>query len=137
MALPNGIVRQFFTFAAVGIAGFVVDAGVLTLLLHTTSVGPYLGRVCSYLCAATFTWVMNKFLTFRDRSSQRLSVQWLTFLLVNACGGLVNFGIYSLLLATIPFFAATPVAAVAIGSLAGLAVNFTLSRNFVFRRPAA
>ena len=127
------IVRQFVTFGAVGVAGFVVDAGVLTLLLHTTSAGPYLGRVVSFLCAATFTWALNRMFTFRDRGTRHtLGAQWLRFLLANAFGGFVNFGVYSLLLSTVAFFAAMPVMAVAAGSLSGLAVNFTLSRAFVF-----
>ncbi|HEY3785389.1 MAG TPA: GtrA family protein [Steroidobacteraceae bacterium] len=127
------IVRQFFAFGAVGVAGFVVDAGVLTLMLRTTHAGPYLGRVVSFLCAATFTWALNRVFTFRDHATHHtLGAQWLRFLAANAIGGCVNFGAYSLLLSTVAFFAATPVMAVAAGSLAGLAVNFTLSRTFVF-----
>jgi len=131
------IVRQFFSFGVVGVAGFVVDAGVLTLMLHTTRAGPYLGRVVSFLCAATTTWALNRIFTFRDHVTRHtLGAQWLRFLAANAIGGSVNFGTYSLLLATTALFAAYPVLAVAVGALAGMTVNFTLSRTYVFAHKA-
>lgn len=131
------IVRQFFSFGLVGVAGFMVDAGVLTLMLRTTNAGPYLGRVVSFLCAATATWALNRAFTFRDHATHHtLGAQWLRFLAANAIGGCVNFGVYSLLVATVAVFSAMPVLAVAAGSLAGLVVNFTLSRTFVFAAKA-
>ena len=132
------IIRQFLAFGVVGVAGFVVDAGVLTLMLHLTAAGPYLGRVVSFLCAATFTWALNRIFTFRNQGTHHtLGAQWLRFLLANALGGFVNFGVYSLLLSTVAVFAAHPVLGVAAGSLSGLAVNFTLSRLFVFQPSAS
>jgi putative flippase GtrA len=128
------IVRQFFAFAVIGVVGFAVDAGVLYLLLHLTPAGFYLGRVISFLCAATVTWYLNRTFTFPDAAREwALEREWLRFLGANSLGGFVNVGMYSLLVWKSAFFAAFPVLAVAAGSLSGLTVNFTLTRAYVFR----
>ena len=51
----------------------------------------------------------------------------------NLLGLVLNRGTYAALVATVPLCAAQPVFAVAAGSLAGMMVNFTLSRQVVFR----
>ncbi|MGH8576331.1 MAG: GtrA family protein, partial [Gammaproteobacteria bacterium] len=49
---------RFLRFGLVGTAGFVVDAAALTAAMAWLGLGPYGGRVVSYLAAATFTWAM-------------------------------------------------------------------------------
>ena len=51
---------QFLRFGLVGTAGFVVDAAALTAAMAWLGLGPYGGRVVSYLAAVTFTWAMNR-----------------------------------------------------------------------------
>jgi putative flippase GtrA len=135
--LPDNIrrtLKQFLMFGAIGVVGFVADAGVLYMLLHSTHAGFYLGRLVSYLCAATVTWFLNRTITFRaSGSGVPPHHEWLRFLGANALGGLVNLGVYSLLVARVALFTATPVLAVAVGSLSGLAVNFVLTKAYVFR----
>ncbi|WP_225205882.1 GtrA family protein [Novosphingobium huizhouense] len=121
----------FARFALVGAAGFVVDAGVLTLA-RSTGAGLLAGRALSYLVAATFTWGCNRRFTFAATQAPSVG-EWARFLLVNAGGGLVNLAVYSALVLALPPVARMPVLGVAAGSLAGLAVNFALSRRFVFR----
>lgn len=53
-------------FAFAGAVGFVVDAGVL-VLVHPF-VGAYAGRLISFICAVTTTWLINRSLTFRHQS---------------------------------------------------------------------
>ena len=48
-------------------------------------------------------------------------------------GGVVNYATYAIAVATWDFARAHPVIGVAAGSVAGLAVNFHLSRRLVFR----
>jgi putative flippase GtrA len=127
--------RQFLTFAAVGAAGFVVDVGTLWLAM-TAGAGPLGGRGMSYLTAATFTWMCNRTFTFLDKSPNLL-VQWLRFLAANAVGGAVNYAVYAILVLRIAAFGTHPTLAVGVGSLAGLGVNFMLSKRYVFRRPAS
>ena len=120
------MLQQFGLFTLVGAAGFLVDASVL-LLLAALGLNIYLARLLSWLAAATFTWWLNRTLTFKDRGT-RLLRQWLTFLAANASGGLINIGFSSLLIAA----HMAPVLALACGALAGLSWNFLASRRFVF-----
>ena len=126
------MLQQLALFTLVGGAGFAVDAGVLLLLIHVVGVDVYAARPLSWLAAATFTWWLNRTLTFRDRDAGLLR-QWLMFLAANSGGGLINISISSLLIAA----RVTPVAAIACVSLSGLLWNFLASRRFVFRRRAS
>ncbi|MBL6079821.1 GtrA family protein [Belnapia sp. T18] len=126
------MVGEFLRFGTVGVAGFLVDAGVLTAGI-ALGTGPWLGRLLSYLAAATTTFALNRAWTFRSsRQEGGLGRQWLLFLLVNVLGFLCNYGTYAALLAGVPLVAAHPVIGVAAGSVAGLAANFFMSRRFVF-----
>jgi putative flippase GtrA len=55
------------------------------------------------------------------------------FLVANSLGLVLNRGTYAALIATVPLCVEAPVLAVAAGSVAGMIVNFTLSRQMVFR----
>jgi len=114
-----------------------VDWAVLQLMVHWGT-GPYLGRVLSWFCAATFTWAGNRYFTFaasRARTLLGSAREWMRFLAANAVGGLVNVGLYSVLVrfAPPPFNSLT--IALVCGVLLGLAFNFTLSRKIVFKGP--
>ncbi|MCB4821067.1 GtrA family protein [Roseicella aerolata] len=122
---------QLLRFGVVGVAGFLVDAGVLTLAIFF-GLGPWLGRVVSYVVAASTTFTLNRAWTFRGASDAPAMRQWALFLLVNLVGFACNYGTYAVLIALVPLVAANPVLGVAAGSLAGLMGNFILSRRFVF-----
>lgn len=131
---PHPLVRQVILFGVVGVVGFAVDAGVLTLLLQLTRVGFYLGRIVSFLSAASVTWILNKHITFRGSEARHnLISQWGRFLGTQTVGGTVNFAVYSLLLWRFPVARAFPIIAVGAGSLSGLLVNFVLARALIFR----
>jgi putative flippase GtrA len=125
----------FVRFGIVGVAGFVVDAATLALMMWLGA-GLYLGRVCSYLAAATCTWALNRNWTFRDiEVDGNRFTQWARFLAANSVGGAINYGAYSLILSGYHSNSlALPVLAVAIGSITGWAINFILSRYLVFGR---
>ena len=125
---------RFARFALVGASGFVVDTAVLYLAMHGGA-GLYLGRLFSYLAAATFTWFCNRRFTFAvDRSPSMR--EWLAFLVANSVGGAFNYAVYAGLVATQAMVASHPVLGVGAGACAGLAINFALSRR-VFRASAA
>jgi putative flippase GtrA len=124
-------------FAAVGVVGFAVDAGVLIFAMSVMGLSLYSARALSFLVAVTSTWAMNRTFTFKEHASPSLVKEWAKFCAANAVGGGVNLGTYVLLVSSLALAHDQPVVGVAAGSLAGLLVNFTLSRTFVFRRRQA
>jgi putative flippase GtrA len=130
----TGAAAELLRFGAVGIVGFIVDAAVLTAGIALGS-GPWLGRVVSYLAAASTTFALNRAWTFRSaarRTGPAAARQWGLFLLINLVGFACNYGTYAALFAGVPMVAAQPVLGVAAGSVAGLLGNFLLARRFVF-----
>lgn len=132
VAVDAKVFRQFLWFGLVGVAGFFIDVAALYAAMAVFGAGPYSGRVFSYLVAATGTWALNRRYTFPDQRRADRWHEWSRFLAANAVGGAVNYSVYAVLIATSGTVAALPVLGVAAGSLAGLAVNFTLSRLIVF-----
>lgn len=128
----NARMKKLIVFALVGVAGFIVDA--LVLYLFKDFLGLYISRLISFLAAVVATWVLNRQLTFRQMSSsltkKKEFAHYLFFMLF---GGAVNYIAYSISVYNSAWIANYPVVAVAIGSLCGLAVNFTTSTLFVFK----
>ncbi len=122
--------RQFFRFAVVGTIGFVIDAGVLLYVL-SLDFDFYSARAISFLCAVTCTWLLNRVFTFRDRNEDLVG-QWARFASVNLIGGLINYGIYAVLVWQLAIVQTWPTLGVAAGSIAGMFINFALSRRLVF-----
>ena len=124
---------QFVRFALVGVAGYAVDACVLTALVGWGDLDRYSARIVSFLCAASATWWLNRTYTFARRPDQTPGRQWLLFLAVNAVGAVINYGAYVAALLAWPLAYAYPALGAAIGALAGLAFNYPASRMLVFR----
>lgn len=122
---------QFFRFGVVGTLGFVVD----TAVVYATrpGLGLYWGGAVAYLAAATTTWAVNRLWTFRAATKANALRQWALFLAANALGFLLNRGTYALLVTLWEAAWKEPVIAVAAGSIAGMALNFHLSRRIVFK----
>jgi putative flippase GtrA len=95
--------------------------------------GLYGAGMVSYLVAATSCWALNRVWTFRGRGRGLAHHQWATYLLTNLSGLVFNRGTYFAMVTVVPFCAAQPVFAVAAGAVAGMMVNFTISRQVVFR----
>lgn len=123
--------RQFLRFAIAGVIGFVVDAAVL-YALHALGSGYYLGRVFSFLAAAFTTWQINRRYTFAAQAGGDSLREWLRYLLAMLGGGLINYGVYALIVYTAPEEPWVPLLAVAAGSIAGLAANFLSAKLWVF-----
>jgi putative flippase GtrA len=127
--------RQFALFCVAGTIGFVVDAGIVQLLVSGLGADPYAARVVSFLCAVGATWAFNRRYTFvstRDESASREALRYLGAMLA---GFAVNYGVYAALVYAYPLVREWPVLGVAVGSGAGLVVNYLSSRFWVFRQP--
>ncbi len=83
--------RQFVSFCFVGGISFIVDNGVLSLMVRVVGLSPITGRIVSLIVAMTGSWVMNRTLTFRNRRDQPLWQEYLRFCLANGVGNLCEF----------------------------------------------
>jgi putative flippase GtrA len=127
------LLRQLLAFGVVGVIGFAVDAGILTLA-RRLGAGLIIGRVVSYLAAATCTWALNRRFTFVSRADQSPMREWLLFMFSQLAGAAVNLGLYAWLVSTSALVAGQPVIGVAAGSLAGMLVNFCVAKKLVFKQ---
>jgi putative flippase GtrA len=127
----TALIAQFLRFGTVGGMGFFVD----TAVVYATKglVGLYWAGGLAYPVAATFTWAVNRFWTFRGASTGSARAQWARFLAVNLIGFVLNRGAYFALIFTSELCAAYPIIAVAAGAVAGMFTNFVLSRRLVFK----
>lgn len=126
------VVRELLLFGLVGVIGFLVDSGILYLL--KSFLGLYYGRLFSFIAAVVTTWILNRQLTFSERvSGLSLFREFSRYLGLMLGGGVVNYVIYALLVYFVEIVARQPVWGVAVGSCAGMTVNFLLARYFVFR----
>jgi putative flippase GtrA len=128
----RALAAEFFRFGTVGAIGYVTDTASVYALKGM--VGVAAAGLLSFLVAATVTWALNRNWTWRDRGrgAPRLR-QWSHFLAVNGPGALLNRGIYEALVLAVPLCATHPFLATGAGAIAGMFVNFGLSRRLVFR----
>ena len=127
---------EFLRFGTVGFIGFTIDNACVYGL--RASIGLYWAGAAAYFVAASANWAINRFWTFRGRSTGGRSTgavgrQWMLYLLVNLAGFTLNRGVYFLIIATSPVAVEHPVIATFAGTLAGRFANFHFSRSLVFR----
>lgn len=125
------VLVQFLMFGTVGTFGWVVDT--VTVYSLRDSLGLYGAGMVSYVVAATTTWLCNRVWTFRGQGSGPAHRQWARFLGANLLGFILNRGTYALLVTFFALCARQPIFATAAGAIAGMFVNFGLSRALVFR----
>jgi putative flippase GtrA len=125
-------------FALTGALGFLVDAGALHLLVTGWNVNLFLARGCSFICAATTTWMINRVVTFsaQHRAPRRLLTEWAAYLAASLGGGCVNYLVFVVAVRLSPWLHQIPTIAVGLGTLAGMAFNFMMYMRYVFRTHA-
>jgi putative flippase GtrA len=124
---------MFLRFCLVGTIGFVVDSGMLLVLTTAGIAGPMIGRVLSFLVAASVTWALNRRFTFRSRAP---TASLAPYVLLTGFGALLNLGVYRLWIGAFGDTAVMLVLGVAAGSIVALAFNFLVSKHFVFQAKA-
>lgn len=127
------LLRELAFFGLGGVVGFLVDAGVLYALRQT--LGLFGARGCSFLAAVLATWVFNRSITFKHRrSGLDAGSEFVTYFALMLFGGAINYGVYAWLVVSYEIVFEMPVIGVAVGSLAGMAVNLATSRLLIFRK---
>lgn len=131
--------RQFWRFGLSGIAGLGMDVGVLYLAL-ALGANFFVGRGLSFLAAVWLTWQINRRYTFHATraapadSPESLWREWWRYLLAMLGGGAVNYAASCAAVLLLPARPWLPMAAVCVGSLAGMLINFTSAKLLVFKR---
>ena len=123
---------QFLRFGIAGIIGFVVDVAVLYLAM-AAGANFYLGRGISFLCAVFATWQVTRNFAFTTAGSLSAWQEWWRYLLAMLGGGIVNYVCSAVAVSLLPPGPLVPMLGVAIGSIAGMSINFVSSKLFVFR----
>lgn len=132
-ATPDRLIMaaQFMRFGVVGVSGLIIDTATVYGTRH--SLGLYGAGLIAYVTSATWNWVLNRKWTFRGKGSGSAHRQWGMFMVTNLAGFVLNRGTYAILVTFVAAAADQPVIATAAGSMAGMFVNFSLSRRLVFR----
>lgn len=126
-------------FALVGAVGFLIEAVVLGTLVRHWHFNPYAARLVSFSTATLATWLLNRRLTFRDRVARNHTAtgEYVSYLLVQVLGALLNLGVFSTVLALVPALRPYPEVALAIGAAFGLVSNFLLLNRWLYRKSRA
>jgi putative flippase GtrA len=123
-------------FAVIGVLGMPVDWAVLHAMIDA-GLARDGARLIAWVCAATFTWLGNRYFTFAEQRAHGAAIfqEWLRFLGANSIGGVASVGTFFLL----THFASSPFngtnLAFVCGVLVGLVFNFALSKKLVFKGP--
>jgi len=138
------LIYQFAKFLLVGGSNFLIDLGVLNLLINATDIsqGPKanLFKAVSFLVAVVWSFFWNRFWTFSVTSTSGAGKQFWQFLTVTVIVFLINLGVFALLndflgpQAGIEAKTWASVAAVG-ASVVGLLWNFAGYKLLVFRKP--
>jgi putative flippase GtrA len=130
--LNHPIVRthglQLLKFGLTGGAGSILDLGTLTVLTRVFSVPAEVAFLLSAFVGATFVFFVNKYFTFKHRSSAFLP-QLLKHYTVYGPAIIANFLLSNALFLVMPDLAAK---FVAIGVIA--VFNYLLSHHYVFKK---
>ncbi|MBJ7551762.1 GtrA family protein [Marinomonas ostreistagni] len=129
--------RQFIKFGLVGSIGFLVDISILWLLSHWL---PYpTARAVSFWGAVTSNWWLNRVFTFQDAEhAEKPHQQWGKFFLASLVGFIPNWGGFVIMMwfgevQGFTNYAIFPYVAIIPGVLAGMIINFSLSKVWVFK----
>ena len=126
----SGLFYQIVRFLMVGAVSFVVDAGVLGLLVYQADVGYIASRLISVVLAISVAFVLNARFTFLVRVAD---ARFIRYVCIQALSAGLNFGVYSTLVLHGPL-AGRPLLSLVCGAAVATVNNFFLSRRYVYVR---
>lgn len=96
----KNLIQQFSKFFLVGIMNTGVDLVILNTLMFLSGIASGLGyslqKAVSFLGAVTFSYFLNKYWTFQDKSKESEGKKMSQFFAVSFIGMLINVGTASL-----------------------------------------
>ena len=119
-------------FAVVGTVGFLVDGGVLQLLVSAADWSPFAARALSFPAALTATFVLNRAWTFQGL---RMGVAraYGAYGAIQLVGALINLAVFSVCVLAAPALYERPLIALAVGAGVAMLFNYYASKRVVFR----
>ncbi len=118
------------SFAIVGAVGFVVDATVLSLLVHLAEWPHYGARAISFAAAVSVTWYGNRHWVFAR--TKNAAFEYGAYFGVQFVGAVINLGTYALVIAVFPSLARLPVIPLSVGAAVALLFNYAGASRWVF-----
>jgi putative flippase GtrA len=130
---------QFMRFATVGVKISLIDAGGVYLLPWLFGMNLYAARVVSLGSAIFIGYLLNRYFTFGGNERGCFYRQMAGHFGVHLTGGLINYGVFSLVITVGHALLKQPLAltllplvGIWVGGMVGLGFNFILSKRLVF-----
>ncbi len=134
MAVTKSSLRRLMFFLLVGAGGFAIDAGISTALVKFAALSPFVARIPAFVVASMATFAGNRRFTFAGRHAP-LVKGWLIYVGSTAFGALLNYGVFCVAISLMPQTVWSVPLGIAIGSMAGLGVNYVCASVLVFKKP--
>jgi putative flippase GtrA len=131
MSLTGYVPRELLRvlrFGAVGAAGFAADATILVLVIERLNGNPIGARIISAPIAILLTFALNRSWSFADLKQPLVARSFASYISVQGFGFVVNLLLYSLVIVIVP----SPVAALAVSSVAVMTLNYLGARFWAF-----
>lgn len=125
--------KELIYFGVAGVIGYLVD--VTITIVSQPLLGAYFGRVPAFIAAATATWLFNRTLTFaaKNKVHESLFHEYFRYLGLMVFGLIVNYAVYALSITFLGRHNYAIFISVALGSLAGMSVNYLNSKRFLYK----
>ncbi len=123
--LPKRISR----FVIVGIAGFLVDAGLTATFIHS-GLDPFTARLIAISTAMLVTWRLNRAITF-GRSATSQQAEGLRYSMVAILAAIINYASYAVLVLVFPGI--FPVLAVALATGTSMCFSYLGYSRYAFK----
>jgi putative flippase GtrA len=88
---------RFMRFALVGVFGAIVDFGTFNLLTGIFKMPAVLASVCSFGAAIVSNFIWNRYWTYPDSRSKRVSRQMIQFAVISVIGLLIRTPLFAML----------------------------------------
>jgi len=116
----------------VGVIGFLIEAGILTSFASQPSIGVFYGRFISFPLAVSVTWALNRKITFNSNNPPW--IESARYFVGQLIGALSNLALFYTLISAFKSLAQTPIVPLFFAAILGLAVNFTISKKWAFKK---
>ena len=131
--ISQAVSIKFLKFGFVGVVVLGFDAVTFWLLLHVIP-SSIIARCPSVAASIFVSWMINRSFTFAYSRQKPTVQEFVKFGLSQLPGALVNALVSVLAFNFLPYIKSNPWISVALGSCAGMVLNFTIANVFVFKQ---